>query len=101
MEELSGVKQAGFGRRQTGIQPIEEWFVKSVGTDEPRLMPAVFAEDAGWEKILLDQQTIDNLATLQIAGLEKSEMACCLDFTGESRLCRLSYMYPLDTRNDS
>lgn len=50
MEELSGVKQAGFGRRQTGIQPIEEWFVKSVGTDEPRLMPAVFAEDAGWEK---------------------------------------------------
>lgn len=34
-------------------------------------MPAVFAEDAGWEKILLDQQTIDNLATLQIAGLEK------------------------------
>lgn len=47
MEELSGVKQAGFGRRQTGIQPIEEWFVKSVGTDEPRLMPAVFAEDAG------------------------------------------------------
>ena len=52
MEELSGVKQAGFGRRQTGIQPIEEWFVKSVGTDEPRLMPAVFAEDAGWEKIL-------------------------------------------------
>lgn len=71
MEELSGVKQAGFGRRQTGIQPIEEWFVKSVGTDEPRLMPAVFAEDAGWEKILLDQQTIDNLATLQIAGLEK------------------------------
>ena len=71
MEELSGVKQAGLGRRQTGIQPIEEWFVKSVGTDEPRLMPAVFAEDAGWKKILLDQQTIDNLATLQIAGLEK------------------------------
>lgn len=68
MEELSGVKQAGFGRRQTGIQPIEEWFVKSVGTDEPRLMPAVFAEDAGWEKILLDRKRLITWLPCKLPG---------------------------------
>lgn len=55
MEELSGVKQVGFGCRQIGIQFIEEWFVKFVGMDEFCLMFVVFVEDVGWEKILFDQ----------------------------------------------
>lgn len=58
MEELSGLKQAGFGQKQSDIIPIEEWYVKT-------------PEGTNWEKIMLNQQTIDNLSTLQIAGLEK------------------------------
>lgn len=60
MEELSGLKQAGFGRKQSGIIPVEEWYVTPFEKEE-------------WTKIMLNQKTIDGLATLQIAGLEKPE----------------------------
>ncbi len=71
MEELSGLRQAGFGRKQTGILPVEEWEVRTIDKEEP--LSALLAEETGWERMRLDQRTIDNLATLQIAGLEKPE----------------------------
>ncbi len=71
MEELSGLKRGGFGRKQSDIIPIEEWVVKSV--DKKRSIEENFSQQKGWERMRLDQKTIDNLSTLQIAGLEKPE----------------------------
>ena len=34
---------------------------------------SLLSNNEGWETIMLDQSTIANLATLQIAGLEKPE----------------------------
>lgn len=71
MEELSGIKRAGLGSRQSAILPVEEWEVKEMpaGGDVRKLLDS----GQGWQKIRLDQKTIANLATLQIAGLEKPE----------------------------
>lgn len=71
MEELSGLRQAGFGRRQSEIIPIEEWQVKPIAKEQSP--QECFSQKSGWEKIKLNQKTIDNLSTLQIAGLEKPE----------------------------
>lgn len=71
MEELSGLKQAGFGRKQSGIIPIEEWYVAPL--EKGQTPQECFRQTSGWEKIVLNQKTIDNLSTLQIAGLEKPE----------------------------
>lgn len=71
MEELSGLKQAGFGGKQSDIIPIEEWYVTPIGKEQSP--QECFTQTTGWEKIVLNQKTIDNLSTLQIAGLEKPE----------------------------
>lgn len=70
MEELSGMREAGLGKKQSSILPIEEWRVKKMpeaGFDTNQQL----ATTEGWEKIMLDQETISALATLQIAGLAK------------------------------
>lgn len=72
MEELSGMKAAGLGKRQSSILPVEEWEVKSVPSGEYDIQK-ILAGKEGWEKIVLNQKTIADLATLQIAGLEKSQ----------------------------
>lgn len=72
MEELSGMKAAGFGKKQSEIMPIEKWEVKRLSGSGDNLKDAL-ADTKGWETIMLDQKTIDNLATLQIAGLEKPQ----------------------------
>ena len=71
MEELSGMKQAGLSRKQTSILPVEEWEVKGIDPNKRSGTPQLIESKDGWEKIVLDQATIANLATLQIAGLEK------------------------------
>lgn len=72
MEELSGMKKAGLGKKLSTILPVEKWEVKEItsGNDE---MKQILATGEGWEEIRLNQKTIGNLATLQIAGLEKPE----------------------------
>ena len=72
MEELSGMRSAGLGKKPSVILPVEEWEVKEISNacgDVPRLL----ADREGWEKIVLNQKTIADLATLQIAGLAKPE----------------------------
>jgi hypothetical protein len=70
MEELSGVKEAGVGEHQSEIVPIEEWEVKDITGRKADIRQELQKEE-NWEKIVLDQSTIANLATLQIAGLSK------------------------------
>ena len=70
MEELSGLKVAGLGKKMSGILPIEDWTVKGV-SDKTFNGALELKKTDGWEAIKLDQSTISNLATLQIAGLEK------------------------------
>lgn len=72
MEELSGMKAAGLGKRQSGILPVEAWEVKAIPSGKFDVRK-LLADPENWEKILLNQKTIADLATLQIAGLEKSE----------------------------
>ena len=72
MEELSGMKSAGLGKKQTAILPVEDWDVKEIiGKDYD--VRQLLASQEGWEKIRLNQKTIADLATLQIAGLQKPE----------------------------
>ena len=70
MEELSGMKMAGLGKKQSAIYPLENWDVKQI-SDEKGKVKQELASTQNWEQIMLDQATIANLATLQIAGLEK------------------------------
>lgn len=70
MEELSGMRMAGLGKKQSAILPIEEWEVKKV-SDGKIDVKNELNDQQGWEPIMLDQATIADLATLQIAGLEK------------------------------
>ncbi|MGL5683245.1 MAG: beta-galactosidase [Marinifilaceae bacterium] len=70
MEELSGMKRAGLGKRQSVILPMEKWEVRKVQPNERNVKELLNTKE-GWEYIELDQSTIANLATLQIAGLEK------------------------------
>ncbi len=70
MEELSGMKAAGLGKKQSAILPIEKWEVKGM-TNKRIDVKQELSNPDGWETIMLDQETIANLATLQIAGLEK------------------------------
>lgn len=70
MEELSGMKSAGLGKRQSAILPLEEWKVKKMQDERVNVKQQLDIQE-GWEPIMLDQATIANLATLQIAGLEK------------------------------
>lgn len=84
MEELSGLKQAGLGRKQSEIRTIEEWYVKPIDNDGEVQLPALVADKKGWEKIMLNQQTIDNLATLQIAGLEQPQWPAAWALQGKS-----------------
>lgn len=72
MEELSGMKSAGLGKKQSAILPIEKWEVKKV-ENNVKDIKSLLSNNEGWETIMLDQSTIANLATLQIAGLEKPE----------------------------
>jgi hypothetical protein len=72
MEELSGMKSAGLGKKQSSILPIEKWEVKKV-ENNVKDIKSLLSNNEGWETIMLDQSTIANLATLQIAGLEKPE----------------------------
>ena len=70
MEELSGIRNAGLGKKQSTILPIENWEVKKI-SEGYAVMKQELKSKEGWEQIMLDQATIANLATLQIAGLEK------------------------------
>jgi len=71
MEELSGMRKGGLGDHQETITPVESWEVlKAGGDDENDILKALSRKD-GWEKIMLDAETIEGLATLQIAGLAK------------------------------
>lgn len=70
MEELSGMRKGGLGKPQTSISPIEDWDVKAITTPVKDIASVTSASD-GWDKILLNEETIAGLATLQIAGLEK------------------------------
>ena len=72
MEELSGMKRAGLGKKQSSIVPVEEWEVKEI-TQEGQGISRILSSSAGWERIRLDRATVANLATLQIAGLEKPQ----------------------------
>jgi hypothetical protein len=73
MEELSGMKQAGLGGQYADVLPVEEWYVKPLnGTVNPLLSENCSAEN-GWQKMMLNPKTIAELATLQIAGLQKPE----------------------------
>lgn len=71
MEELSGIKRAGLGKKQSSILPVEKWEVKEIAASDVAKADSLMSDKNGWEKIVLDQATIANLATLQIAGLEK------------------------------
>lgn len=72
MEELSGIRNAGLGKKQSAILPIENWEVKEISNEQKNVKQELENKDS-WEKIMLDQATIANLATLQIAGLEKPQ----------------------------
>jgi hypothetical protein len=71
MEELSGVTQGGLCKLKQVIDPLEQWEVKKAKSDQEKDVLNALEESDGWEKIMLDGETIDALATLQIAGLEK------------------------------
>jgi hypothetical protein len=71
MEELSGMRKGGLGSFQESITPVESWEVKlSDGSGEEDVQKTMNATQ-GWEKIMLDAETLAGLATLQIAGLAK------------------------------
>lgn len=70
MEELSGMRAAGLGKKLSSILPVEKWEVKKMPDAEYDINAMLTSTD-GWEKIMLDQETISGLATLQIAGLAK------------------------------
>lgn len=85
------MKSAGLGKKQSAILPIEKWEVKNV-ENNVKDIKSLLSNNEGWETIMLDQSTIANLATLQIAGLEKPEclpQGCCR----ERRNGYLSYFY--------
>lgn len=71
MEELSGMRKGGLGRKQSNIVPIESWEVIKATSDSDKDIATAMAQADGWEKIMLDNETISGLSTLQIAGLEK------------------------------
>lgn len=71
MEELSGLKRGGLGRAQRPIISVESWeVIRAKGGTKTDIAAAMESKE-GWEKIMLDQETISALSTLQIAGLEK------------------------------
>lgn len=84
MEELSGMKRAGLGIKPSSIIPVEEWQVKNVTEAGNKSVPEHLKDQNGWEKIVLDQATIGNLATLQIAGLEKPKWPAAWVLQGKS-----------------
>lgn len=71
MEELSGMRRGGLGARLSEVIPVEEWQVKKVDEISDEIMSSVLQDAAGWEKIMLDAETVADLATLQIAGLKQ------------------------------
>lgn len=71
MEELSGMKYAGLGKKRSSVIPVETWEVKEINPSDKAKSDSLVLSEGGWDKIMLDQSTIANLATLQIAGLEK------------------------------
>lgn len=83
MEELSGIRRAGLGRKPSSILPVETWMVKDVSGSK-KTVADLLQEPEGWEKMMLDQATIANLATLQIAGLEKPKWPAAWVLQGKS-----------------
>lgn len=71
MEELSGMRKGGLGLSQVGITPIESWEVKLAKSASGEDIQLALAQTDGWEKMMLDAETVAGLATLQIAGLAK------------------------------
>lgn len=71
MEELCGMRKGGLGLSQIGITPVESWDVKlAKSASEVDVLHALQQTD-GWEKMILDAETVAGLATIQIAGLAK------------------------------
>lgn len=73
MEELSGMRKGGLGTLMEAITPIENWEVKLAGGEKEEDVRKASSQSEGWEKIVLDAETVAGLATLQIAGLAKPE----------------------------
>jgi len=71
MEELSGMRKGGLGVTMEAITPVENWEVKIAGSEKEEDVRKVLSQSEGWEKIVLDAETVAGLATLQIAGLAK------------------------------
>ena len=71
MEELSGMRRGGLGARLSEVIPVEEWQVKKVSDSSDKTISSVLRDAAGWKKIMLDAETVADLATLQIAGLKQ------------------------------
>lgn len=71
MEELSGMRKGGLGSAMESITPIEDWEVKLAGSEKEEDIRKAFVQNKGWEKLMLDAETVAGLATLQIAGLAK------------------------------
>ena len=78
------------GGRQSGIVPGEELGVKYVEKEPESVNDSFCLGENNWEKILLNQKMIADLATLQIAGLEQFERPALVGYR-KSQKCRLSY----------
>jgi hypothetical protein len=84
MEELSGMRKGGLGSHQESITPIEEWEVKLASGQEEKDITGTLGQKDGWEKIMLDAETVAGLATLQIAGLAKPKWPAAWILQGKS-----------------
>lgn len=84
MEELSGMRTGGLGFAQMGITPIEEWEVKMAQSASENDVKLAMSKSEGWEKIMLDAETVAGLATLQIAGLAKPKWPAAWILQGKS-----------------
>ncbi|BEG99247.1 beta-galactosidase [Bacteroides sedimenti] len=71
MEELSGMRNGGLGPEVESITPVEQWKVKLAASDNEKDILKASTNEDNWEKMMLDDETVAGLATLQIAGLAK------------------------------
>lgn len=97
MEELSGLQEGGLGKKQSSILPVEKWEVRKLEASASDIKKEIEA-DAKWDSIHLDQTTIADLATLQIAGLKQPQWPAAWVLQGQegSALYRTTLFFDKD-----
>jgi len=84
MEEVNGMHEGGLGPENDLIVPVEMWGVKKAAENNEKEIFKILKSNKSWKKIVLDTETINGLATLQIAGLAKPKWPAAWILQGKS-----------------